>query len=165
MNRLLIASALAASLIAPVATGQDANTGTRLAECRLALRDAMQAAMKYSVTKRETNAETGDMTVVVNAPGLIVLGHPSDGMNITRAADLQSVAFVTRIALDYAQVRAGLPKAYGKNKCDAGGAAFDFCSMMLSDDISMGAAREVSITAEAAEGSGTMLTCSYLKKD
>ncbi|MES2987863.1 MAG: hypothetical protein V4808_08150 [Pseudomonadota bacterium] len=165
MNRLLIASAFAASLIAPQAIGQDATTATKLAECRLALRDAMQTVMKYTVTKRETNPDTGDMTVIVKAPGLTVLGHPSDGLNIIRSADQASMAFVTRISLDYAQVRTALPKAYGKTKCDAGGSAFDFCAMMLSNDISMSVAREVSITAEAAEGGGTMLTCSYLKKD
>ena len=165
MRRISAAAILSAALLAPQAIAQTPSApGTQLAECRLALRDAMAASMKFPVTKRDKDAETGDMTVVLQAPGLIVLGQPGQGLNVTRAADPVSTGFVTKVALDYSQVRSALPKAYGKTRCSAEGTAITYCMMDLPEDVSAGRHR-VTMSAEPAEGGGTMLTCLYEKRE
>ncbi|RYE04537.1 MAG: hypothetical protein EOP61_00010 [Sphingomonadales bacterium] len=163
MRRISAVSILSAALLVPQAIAQTPPPpGTKLAECGLALRDAMAAAMKYTVTKREKDAETGDITVVLQAPGLIVLGQPALGLNVTRSTDPASTGFVTKVALDYPHIRNALPKAFGKTRCSAEGTAITYCQMSLPDDLSAGRHR-VTMSAEPAEGGGTMLTCLYEK--
>ncbi|RYD53950.1 MAG: hypothetical protein EOP60_09075 [Sphingomonadales bacterium] len=163
MRRISAAVILSAALLAPQAIAQTPSSpGTKLAECGLALRDAMAASMKYAVTKREKDAESGDITVVLQTPGLVVFGQPALGLNVTRSTDPASTGFVTKVALDYPQIRSILPKAFGKTRCSAEGTAITYCRMSLADDISAGRHR-VTMFAEPADGGGTMLTCLYEK--
>jgi len=167
MRRILAVSTIAALLV-PQATAQTTSPATKLAECRMALRDAMQAALKFPVIKREKTEEDGGQEViaVLNPGSFTVLGQPALGLQVKRVTSVlgQDDAFVTRVALDYPAVRRLLPKAYGKSKCDAEGTAFTYCQMTMPEDASVGR-RRVTMGAEPAEGGGTMLSCNYSKLD
>ncbi len=164
--RGLSIAAVAVSLVAPQALSQTGSNGASLVECRLPLRDAMQAALKFPVLKREKEAETGDVTAVLQPAGLNVIGQPVQAFNVTRSTwDTQTTTFTTLVALDYPAVKAALPKAYGKTKCDVVGTAITYCQMTMPEDASTGARHRVTMSAEPAEGGGTMLSCLYEKLD
>jgi hypothetical protein len=161
MRHVWTVSILAAALFAPQSLAQGTSTPTSVAECRLPLRDAMMATMKLPVVKREKD-ENGDMIAVLQPPAFNVIGQPAQGLNVRRSTEYPSTSFVTKIALDYSATKTTLPKAYGKPKCDAEGTATTYCMMTFPEDGSMGRHR-VTISAESAEGGGTMLTCLYEK--
>jgi hypothetical protein len=155
-------SILAAALLAPQSLAQGASPATSVAECRLPLRDAMKTAMAFPVVKREKDPDNGDMIAVLQPSAFTVIGQPALGLNVRRSTEYPSTSFVTRIALDYSAAKATLPRAYGKPKCDAEGTATTYCMMTFPEDSSMGRQR-VTLSAEPAEGGGTMLTCMYEK--
>ncbi len=100
MRQGLAIPLIAAALCAPQALAQGDLTPTRLAECRLPLRDAMAAAIRIPVAKREKDPESGDAIAVLQPPPFTVIGQPAQGLNVRRSTEYPSTAFVTRIALE-----------------------------------------------------------------